>query len=116
MNYGYGSKWRIQNYITVSGVAKDSTGAVAAYVPITVAIQTTINNRVYTATTTTNASGGFSATINGIQPASGFYGYDNWVSYHYFDIIPLQISSNSTILTSNETSLYHFAYSIYQPH
>jgi hypothetical protein len=113
--YGYGSKYRIQNYMTVTGVAKDSTGAVAAYVPITVNIQTTINNKIYSASTTTDANGAFSASINNIQPASGFYSYDNWVSIHYFDIIPLQINSNST-LSSNETSLYHFAYSIYSPH
>ncbi|SFF31775.1 hypothetical protein SAMN04487969_12549 [Paenibacillus algorifonticola] len=116
MTYGYGNKYRIQNYITVTGSARDSSGAAAANVPITVSIRTVLNNLVYSATTTTNSSGGFTASISSIQPGVGLYGYDNWVSYHYFDIIPIQFSSNNAVLTSNENTLYHFAYQIYQPH
>lgn len=116
MTYGYGNKYRIQNYITVTGSARDSSGNAAANVPITVSIRTVLNNLLYTATTTTNSSGGFTATISNIQPGVGLYGYDNWVSYHYFDIIPIQFSSNNAVLSSNETTLYHFAYQIYQPH
>ncbi|MGW9124416.1 Ig-like domain-containing protein [Paenibacillus chitinolyticus] len=116
IDYGEGNKWRIQNYMTVTGLAKDASGAPAFNAPITVYIQTKLNNKIYSGTGTTSSNGTFSVAINGIQPAIGqnlFYGY---VSTHYYDIIPLLVYSGGTQLNANDNSLYHYAYSIYNPH
>lgn len=102
--------------MTVTGLAKDASGAPAFNAPITVYIQTKLNNKIYSGTGTTSSNGTFSVTINGIQPAIGqnlFYGY---ASTHYYDIIPLLVYSGGTQLNANDNSLYHFAYSIYSPH
>ncbi|MFS0838517.1 Ig-like domain-containing protein [Paenibacillus sp. 1P03SA] len=116
INYGEGNKWRIQNYLTVTGLAKDASGAPAFNAPVTVYIQTKLNNKIYSGTGTTSSNGTFSVTISGIQPAIGqnaFYGY---ASTHYYDIIPILFYSGGTQLSANDSSLYHFGYSIYSPH
>ncbi|WP_051217473.1 carboxypeptidase-like regulatory domain-containing protein [Paenibacillus assamensis] len=113
INYGYGLKWRFKNSITISGTAYDASGAPAFNAPITVAFQTVINNKVYQASTNTGPSGAFTVTINGVQPAAGQYSSPVTVSTHYFDIIPLGVYYNGNSLSSNDTSLYHWAYSIW---
>ncbi|WP_068775904.1 hypothetical protein [Paenibacillus sp. FJAT-26967] len=116
INYGQGNKWRVQNYMTVTGLAQDASGAPAFNAPVTVLIQTKLNNQVYSASTTTSSTGSFSVTISGIQPAIGQNMFTGYASYHYYDIIPFQVYSNGNQLVSNDSSLYHFGYSIYRPH
>ncbi|WP_051287414.1 Ig-like domain-containing protein [Paenibacillus taiwanensis] len=113
INYGEGYKWRFKDSITITGIAKDASGAPAFNAPITVAFLTKLNNKVYQAQTTTSANGIFSVTISGVQPAIGQYSSHVTVSRHYYDIVPLQVYYNGAALSANDTSLYHFAYSIW---
>ncbi|MDK8179967.1 Ig-like domain-containing protein [Paenibacillus sp. UMB4589-SE434] len=113
INYGEGYMWRFKDSITITGLAKDASGAPAFNAPITVAFLTKLNNKVYQAQTTTSANGTFSVTISGVQPAIGQYSAHVTVSRHYYDIIPLQVYYNGSALSANDTTLYHYAYSIW---
>ncbi|MGE6226271.1 Ig-like domain-containing protein [Paenibacillus chitinolyticus] len=116
INYGRGDKWRIQNYMTVTGIARDASGAPAYNASVSVFIEALRNNQLYSGTAVTDSNGRFTLTINGIQAASGRYAYSGYVSTHYYDIIPMWVYSGGTQLNANDNSLYHFAYSIYNPH
>ncbi|WP_139491448.1 cadherin-like beta sandwich domain-containing protein [Brevibacillus dissolubilis] len=116
INYGQGRKWRIYRNITVIGTAYDTMGKPAANASVTVSVTVRLNNRTFQATGTADANGRFSIPISGLSPAVGVYSYNNWSSMHYYDVIPLSVTSNGVSVSSNETSLYHFAYSKYLPH
>ncbi|QPA31115.1 carboxypeptidase-like regulatory domain-containing protein [Thermaerobacillus caldiproteolyticus] len=116
INYGYGYKWRIQNFMNIEGQLLDENGLSVPYANVEARITTALNNEVYYASSTTDRNGYFTISFTSIPPAVGNFSYANYASYHYFDIIPLVFLSNGQILNSNEDSLYHFAYSIYRPH
>ncbi|MBE7898975.1 carboxypeptidase regulatory-like domain-containing protein [Paenibacillus polymyxa] len=112
MNYGYGQKWRIKNNITISGRAFDAQGSPVANAIVTTRIIVTINNKVFTASGTTNEQGYFTIPVSGLTSAAGKYSFYNGVSTHYFDIIPIDFYSGGKLLNSDINSLYHFAYQI----
>lgn len=116
LDYGYGDMYRIEHFMNISGQIFDENGISVPNTSVEVHFTTALNDEVYTETGVTDRDGNFTIGFSDINEAVGNYGYDNYSSYHYFDIIPLVVSSNGEILNSNEDSLYHFAYSIYQPH
>lgn len=113
IDYGYGDKWRIKNNITISGRAFDASGNPVANAPVTAALRVTINQQIFQASTTTDSLGYFSISLNNLTPAAGNYSYyNNGLSIHYFDIIPIVFFSGDKQVTANINSLYHFAYQI----
>ncbi|SDK34659.1 hypothetical protein [Sediminibacillus albus] len=116
LNYGYGNKWRIEHFMNVRGQLFDENGLSVPNTNVEVRIATVLNDRVYIESGTTDRNGNFEIEFPNIQEAVGEYGFNNNVSYHYFDIIPIVVLSNGKVVDSNEDSLYHFAYSVYQPH
>lgn len=113
VNYGYGYKWRIEHYAVFHGQLLDNNGSPVPHADVLVAIETRLNNKIYTETGLTDDNGNFSISISNIQEAIGEYSWYGPVSIHYYDIIPLVILSNGKTIECNENSLYHFAYSIY---
>lgn len=113
LNYGSGNFWRVYRYATVRGSMKDTNGNPVPNAPVSVVINTPQTYIPRTqAVGVTDASGNFSISMS-LPAAAGRYAYNNWVSIHYYDMASMSISSS--IVQSN-TSLYHFAYSVYNPH
>lgn len=113
LNYGWGNYWRVYRTATVSGISRDIHGNPVPNAPVNVVINTPQTYvRSPQAVGTTDASGNFSIYLS-LPAARGTYSYNNWVSIHYYDMASLGISSSSVQYT---TSLYHFAYSVYNPH
>ena len=113
INYGYGDKWRIKNNITISGRAFDASGNPVANAPVTAALRVTINQQIFQASTTTDSLGYFSVSLNNLTSAAGNYSYyNNGLSIHYYDIIPIVFFSGDKQVSANIDSLYHFAYQI----
>ncbi|UOQ43401.1 carboxypeptidase-like regulatory domain-containing protein [Halobacillus salinarum] len=116
LDYGYGDKYRIEHFMNISGQLFDAEGIAVPNANVEVSFTTVLNELVYHKSGTTDSNGNFTIKFPKIQEAVGEYGYNNSVSYHYFDIIPLEVFSNGNRLNSNEDTLYHFAYSVYRPH
>lgn len=111
VNYGYGSKWRVKTNITVNGVAYGTNGQPIANAAVVIEIDVKGSATPATTAVTTNSSGAFSAPMTLIA-AIGQYQYDNGVSWHYYDIVPIKFRSNNQALTANIVDLYHFAYAV----
>ncbi|AUJ24147.1 carboxypeptidase-like regulatory domain-containing protein [Virgibacillus dokdonensis] len=116
IDYGYGYKYRIKNFINVKGQLFDENGITVPNANVEARIVAVRNDKVYMESSTTDRNGNFIIEIPSIQEAAGKYAYTAPASHHYFDIIPIVFLSNGNILDSNENSLYHFAYSMYRPH
>ncbi|PWK13943.1 carboxypeptidase-like regulatory domain-containing protein [Tumebacillus permanentifrigoris] len=114
INYGWGYKWRIIGWITVSGTLKDQDGQPIANAPVTLLLNERLGKQSVSGTTT--ASGTYSLNIPSLNPGAGDYSYYASASTHYFDVIGMGVASS--LSNSSETyvdTLYHFAYSIYHP-
>jgi hypothetical protein len=113
VNYGAGNFWRVYRGTTLAGALMDINGDPVVNAPVTIVVNTP---QTYVSTTTvsgvTDVGGNFGVFVN-LPSARGTYVYDNYVSYHYFDMATVSI--RSSILTYT-TSVYHFAYSTYKPH
>ncbi|WP_121641321.1 carboxypeptidase-like regulatory domain-containing protein [Virgibacillus sp. Bac330] len=116
IDYGYGYKYRIKNFINVKGQLFDENGITVPNANVEARIVAVRNDKVYMESSTTDRNGNFIIEIPSIQEAAGKYAYTAPASHHYFDIIPIVFLSNGNVLDSNENSLYHFAYSTYRPH
>ncbi|NWO14191.1 carboxypeptidase-like regulatory domain-containing protein [Virgibacillus sp.] len=116
IDYGYGYKYRIKNFINVKGQLFDENGIIVPNANVEARIVAVRNDKVYMESSTTDRNGNFIMEIPSIQEAAGKYAYTAPASHHYFDIIPIVFLSNGNVLDSNENSLYHFAYSTYRPH
>ncbi len=113
INYGQGLKWRVKDTMSIKGNALDSTGVGVPNTEVNVEVRFILNSTVVTRTATTDAQGFFIISM-AIPTAIGQYLYDNSISYHYYDIVPMTFKNNGKALSSNQSSLYHFAYSIYK--
>ncbi|SEL66279.1 hypothetical protein SAMN05444354_107270 [Stigmatella aurantiaca] len=113
VNYGAGNFWRVYRSTILAGALTDINGDPVVNAPVTIVVNTP---QTYVSTTTvsgvTDVGGNFGLSVN-LPSAKGTYVYDNWSSYHYFDMATVSI--RSSILQYN-TSVYHFAYSTYKPH
>jgi len=112
MDYGYGKMWRVHYDMTVKGTAYNQYGNPVANQSITAGAKVVINGKLCTGTGTTDANGNFSIAIH-LGPASGNYSYDASRSTHYYDIIPFAMATSNGNISTNVSSLYHFAYSMY---
>ncbi|MCR6112154.1 Ig-like domain-containing protein [Bacillus sp. A301a_S52] len=113
IDYGYGNFWRIRSNITIHGQLLDNNGNPVANAPVEFTVIREINNTPISGASTTDSDGNFSVNINNIGPAAGYLSYYTGYRIHYFDLIPLIASSNSVQLQSNESGVYHFAYSTF---
>ncbi|UTR16062.1 Ig-like domain-containing protein [Salipaludibacillus sp. LMS25] len=113
INYGYGNHWRIRSNITIHGQLIDNNGNPMANAPVEFTVVREINKTPISGESTTDNNGNFSVTINNIGPAAGYLSYYTGYRTHYFDLIPLTASSNGVQLQSNESRVYHFAYSTF---
>lgn len=111
IDYGYGRKWRIKNNITIEGTLVDQYGSAVPYANIEFYIQGDLNNKIYGEGGITDGSGKYSIDMY-IGHSIGKYMFNAPVSRHYFDIIPIKAMSGNTLLKMDDSSLYHFAYSM----
>ena len=109
IDYGYGTFWRISNSTVVTGTAYDASGYPIANANIEIQVDVVPGNATRLASGITDSQGNFSINLY-LGYGLGQNKYDSGVSYHYYDIVPIRFYSNGTQITSNISSIYHFAY------
>lgn len=112
VDYGYGSKWRVKRNITVTGTAYGANSQPIANAAVVIEIGVKGSTTPVITSVTTNSSGAFSAPM-ALIAAIGQNQYNNGISWHYYDIVPIKFRSNNQTVTANISSLYHYAYAIY---
>ncbi|RKH70095.1 carboxypeptidase-like regulatory domain-containing protein [Corallococcus aberystwythensis] len=113
LNYGYGDAWRVYRTATVSGRVVDQFGNGVPNAPVTVVVYTPSTYQSQSQVSgVSQANGYFSVYVN-LPAAAGRKSYDNGISMHYYDLASVGMQAD---LASSSSLLYHFAYSIYQPH
>ncbi|MGE6761639.1 hypothetical protein ACQKGO_26745 [Corallococcus interemptor] len=113
LNYGYGNAWRVYRMATVNGRVVDKFGNGVPNAPVNVVVYTPNTYQSQSqGSGVSQANGNFSVYVS-LPAAAGRYSYDNWVSMHYYDLASFSMQSD---IASASHPLYHFAYSMYQPH
>ncbi|RKH69508.1 carboxypeptidase regulatory-like domain-containing protein [Corallococcus interemptor] len=113
LDYGAGNAWRVYRTATVNGRVVDKFGNGVPNAPVTVVVYTPSTYQSQSQASGVSGADGFFSVYVNLPAAAGRYSYDNWVSMHYFDLASVSIQAD---VASTSTVLYHFAYSIYQPH
>lgn len=111
INYGQGNKWRVKGNIGISGIAYNAGNTPIANAEVRVSVQPKLDSTPTTATVLTGSDGSFLLNL-ALPPAAGQFVYDNVVSLHYYDIIPVRFTSAGNSLSANIADFYHFAYQI----
>lgn len=109
INYGQGQKWRVKGAIGISGKALDASGNPVPNAELAVEVRPKFNSTPVTANAISGADGSFTLNLS-LPPAIGQYSYNNTISMHYYDIIPLSFKSAGKAITANIADFYHFAY------
>lgn len=113
LNYGYGDAWRVYRTATVNGRLVDQYGNGVPNAPVNVIVYTPSTYQAQSqASGVSQVNGYFSVSVS-LPAAAGRLTYDNWVSMHYFDRASFSVQAD---IAGASYPLYHFAYSIYQPH
>ena len=113
LDYGAGNAWRVYRTATVNGRVVDQLGNGVPYAPVTVVVYTPSTYQSQSQASGVSGGDGFFSVYVNLPAAAGRYSYDNDISMHYFDLASVGIQAD---VASKSSLLYHFAYSIYQPH
>ena len=113
LNYGYGNAWRVYRTATINGRVVDQLGNGVPNAPVNVVVYTPSTYQTQSqGSGVSQSNGNFSVSVS-LPAAAGRLSYDNWISMHYYDLASFSVQAD---IASASYPLYHFAYSIYQPH
>lgn len=113
IDYGYGRFWRVKGFMNIQGKLLDQNGKPVPYTNVEFLTMKVLNNEIRQGSAITDSQGNFVVSITGLDPAVGEFSYSTGRNTHLYDIIPLIARSEGVEIYSDESWLYHFAYSYY---
>lgn len=115
INYGQGNLWRVQRSTPVRGTAYDVDGNPAAGTRIEIEVTVELSTQPRTAYGITDSEGNFTIQLV-LGSGVGRYTYNNRISYHYYDVVPIRFyNKEGERINANISRSYHFAYQMPNP-